>query len=182
MPIHGVSLAFIITEACAKIQWKNSRFCRFILLQARQRIFLAKSVGQTIGHAKRSKREIVNRIRPVPLKTARWKCKSAARALSLSKLPPTARGSQRHTPPAPRTCVKQKDGKKCRPISYRTGLRSAVRSSLFCVSSCSVTPLCVPLLSASSPYDDRMENQGNDRYRDNQRVGCKRLAVPFHRV
>lgn len=62
MPIHGVSLAFIITEACAKIQWKNSRFCRFILLQARQRIFLAKSVGQTIGHAKRSKREIVNRI------------------------------------------------------------------------------------------------------------------------
>ena len=49
--------------------------------------------------------------KPVPLKTARWKCKSAARALSLSKLPPTARGSQRHTPPAPRTCVKQKDGR-----------------------------------------------------------------------
>ena len=62
MPIHGVSLAFIIAEAGEKIQWQNSRFCRFILLQARQRIFLAKSVGQTIGHAKRSKREIVNRI------------------------------------------------------------------------------------------------------------------------
>ena len=120
--------------------------------------------------------------RPVPLKTAQWKCKSAARALSLSKLPPTARGSQRHTPPAPRTCVKQKDGKKCRPISYRTGLRSAVRSSLFCVSSCSVTPLCVPLLSASSPYDDRMDDEGCDRYRDDLGVGCKRLAVPFHRV